>query len=153
MPSDDCSVPDRGETGWFLEASAPVLQEGAVYSQEAGLRAPPDTLPGQVAPLRICWARNRPPSTRPSRWKLQSVAVSLPLLPCSEPTPSSHLSCTPTCQPRTQDLELRSAMAFRSLSLTRNCSCSRCLTLTSRLPWGTMTSTQRAGPAFLTGCR
>ncbi|CAM9947846.1 unnamed protein product [Rangifer tarandus platyrhynchus] len=54
---------------------------------------------------------------------------------------------TPTCQTRTQDLELRSERAAGSLSLTRNCSCSRCLTVTSRLPWGTVTFTLRAGPA------
>lgn len=32
---------------------SPILQEGAVDSQEAGLRAPPDTLPPQVTPLHI----------------------------------------------------------------------------------------------------
>ena len=58
-----------------------------------------------------------------------------------------------TCQPRTQDLGLRLARAAGSPSLTPNCNCSRCLTVTSRLPWETTTSTLRAGPAFLTGCR
>lgn len=127
---------------------SPVLQEGAVYSQEAGLRTPPDTLPPQVAPLHVCWARNRPPSPRAGRRELQSLAVSASpalLRGCTIEPPLLYLT---TCQPRTQDLGLRLARAAGSLSLTASCGCFRCPTVTSRSALGDHDLHAAGGPSL-----